>query len=229
MNKTILVIDDNLTVCLMLKSWLVKKGFSVDTASHAEEAKEKVRESPYDMILSDIMMPDTDGFAFLKWVKKYDPDILVIMMTGFADIDSAVEAMKNGAVDYISKPIDPEKLFNKIDEAFLKLEISNRNNPVKNDYITPPDEDYKQLFRQLNNTAENNTHLLILGDRGTGKFSAVKYIYEKGINGSKPLVCLDANDIVSKKSNKSQIKEGELKLKEKFENAKGGLFASVRG
>jgi hypothetical protein len=66
-NKTILVIDDNLTVCLMLKSWLVKKGFSVDTASHAEEAKEKVRESPYDMILSDIMMPDTDGFAFLKW------------------------------------------------------------------------------------------------------------------------------------------------------------------
>ncbi|WP_053826241.1 sigma-54-dependent transcriptional regulator [Lascolabacillus massiliensis] len=224
MNKTILVIDDNLTVCLMLKSWLVKKGFNVDTASHAEEAKEKVRESPYDMILSDIMMPDTDGFAFLKWVKKYDPDILVIMMTGFADIDSAVEAMKNGAVDYISKPIDPEKLFNKIDEAFLKLEISNRNNPVKNDYITPPDEDYKQLFRQLNNTAENNTHLLILGDRGTGKFSAVKYIYEKGINGSKPLVCLDANDIVSKKSNKSQIKEGELKLKEKFENAKGGLF-----
>lgn len=224
MNKSLLVIDDSLTICLMLKSWLVKKGFNVDTASHADEAKELVRESPYDMILSDIKMPDTDGFSFLKWVKKYDPEILVIMMTGFADIESAVEAMKAGAVDYIPKPIDPEKLFSKIEEAFRLQENTKLNNPFVNDYITPPGKEYKQLFRQLNDIAENNAHLLILGDRGTGKSSVVKYIYEKGIHGIKPLVWLDANDIVGKDHVLNQNGEGRLMLLDKFEKAKGGLL-----
>ena len=114
-NRNILVIDDNLTVCLMLKSWLVKKDFGVETASSVKEAKQKVKEQPFDLILCDIRMPDADGFDFLSWVKKYDSDILVIMMTGYADIESAVESMKSGAVDYISKPIEPEQLFKKID------------------------------------------------------------------------------------------------------------------
>ncbi|MDD4778586.1 MAG: response regulator [Fermentimonas sp.] len=224
MDKTILVVDDNLTICLMLKSWLVKKGFNVDTASHTVEAKELVRESPYDMIISDIKMPETDGFAFLKWVKKYDPEILVIMMTGFADIESAVEAMKAGAVDYISKPIDPEKLFGKIDEAFKLQEITVRNNPFANDFITPPGKEYKQLFRQLNDIAENNRHLLISGDRGTGKSSAVKYIYEKGIHGAKPLVRLDANDISGNDNVISQNGEGRLMMLKMFEKANGGIL-----
>lgn len=224
MNKTILIIDDNLTVCLMLKSWLVKNGFNVDTASHVEEAKEMVRESPYDLILSDIKMPDLDGFAFLKWVKKYDPDILVIMITGFADIESAVEAMKSGAVDYIPKPIDPEKLFSKINEAFQLQENIRRSNRFANDYITPPGKEYKQLFKQLKDIAENNTHRLIIGNRGTGKASAVKYIYEKGIHRSKPLILLDANDIVDKNHYPYNDGSGESMLLEKFHKAEGGLF-----
>jgi len=95
MSKSILVIDDNLTVCLMLKSWLVKRDFSVETATSVDQAKQLVKENSFDLILSDIRMPGSDGFALLSWVKKYDSDILVIMMTGYADIETAVASMKS--------------------------------------------------------------------------------------------------------------------------------------
>lgn len=228
MSKSILIIDDNLTICLMLKSWLVKQGFNVETASHVEDAKALVREQPFDLILSDIRMPDTDGLEFLLWVKKYDSDILVIMMTGYADIDSAVESMKLGATDYISKPIDPEKLFSKIEEAFNIQENINKSNKLSVDFLIPPGKEFKSLVQKLNNIAENKTHQLVIGDRGTGKASVVKYIYEKGIHHSKPLVMLDGNDLSGKGNGSYNRANGSSLLKENFDEAKGGLFY-IRG
>ena len=226
-NRNILVIDDNLTVCLMLKSWLVKKGFSVETATSVTEAKQKVKEQPFDLILSDIRMPEADGFSFLSWVKKYDSDILVIMMTGYADIESAVESMKSGAVDYIPKPIEPEQLFKKIDEAFILQENMLKQSRFSDDFIKFPGEEYKQLYKQLDYTAENNKHRLIIGDRGTGKLSVVKYIYEKGIHASKPLVVFDNDksaDIANSYRTPSDGIEGRSLLMQKFHEAKGGLL-----
>ena len=89
----------------MLKSWLVKNNYIVETSSSAKDAKQMVKDNPFDMILCDIRMPDMDGITFLNWVKKYDSDILVIMMTGYIEIEYVVEAMKLGANDYISKPL----------------------------------------------------------------------------------------------------------------------------
>lgn len=226
-NRNILVIDDNLTVCLMLKSWLVKRAFSVETASNVPEAKQKVKEQPFDLILSDIRMPDADGFSFLTWVKKYDSDILVIMMTGYADIETAVESMKSGAVDYISKPIEPEQLFKKIDEAFIRQENIRKQNRFTDDFIKFPGEEYKQLYEQLDRTVESNQHRLIIGDRGTGKLSVAKYIYKKGIHASKSLVIFDndkpgdGGNIYRTSSNGSGEKS---LLMQKFHEAKGGLL-----
>ena len=226
-NRNILVIDDNLTVCLMLKSWLIKKGFSVETAASVKEAKQKVKEQPFDLILSDIRMPDADGFSFLSWVKKYDSDILVIMMTGYADIESAVESMKSGAVDYISKPIEPEQLFKKIDEAFTLQERVLKQNRFSDDFIKFPGEEYKQLYQQLDQTAENNQHRLIIGDRGTGKLSVVKYIYEKGTHLLKPFVILD-NDKLADTGNPSRTSsngnDDKSLFMQKFHEAKGGVL-----
>ncbi|MEA5127148.1 MAG: response regulator [Proteiniphilum sp.] len=226
-NRNILVIDDNLTVCLMLKSWLIKKGFSVETAASVKEAKQKVKEQPFDLILSDIRMPDADGFSFLSWVKKYDSDILVIMMTGYADIESAVESMKSGAVDYISKPIEPEQLFKKIDEAFTLQERVLKQNRFSDDFIKFPGEEYKQLYQQLDQTAENNQHRLIIGDRGTGKLSVVKYIYEKGTHLLKPFVILD-NDKLADTGNpyrtSSNGNDDKSLFMQKFHEAKGGVL-----
>ncbi|MDY9919000.1 two-component system, NtrC family, response regulator HydG [Porphyromonadaceae bacterium KH3R12] len=226
-NRNILVIDDNLTVCLMLKSWLVKKDFGVETASSVKEAKQKVKEQPFDLILCDIRMPDADGFDFLSWVKKYDSDILVIMMTGYADIESAVESMKSGAVDYISKPIEPEQLFKKIDEAFTLQERVLRQTRFSDDFIKFPSEEYSKLYKELEHTAENNQHRLIIGDPGTGKLSVVKYIYEKGIHLSKPFVILD-NDKSADSANSyrtsSNGSDDRSPLMQKFQEAKGGLL-----
>ncbi|OJV89898.1 MAG: hypothetical protein BGO34_06330 [Bacteroidia bacterium 44-10] len=211
----------------MLKSWLIKKGFSVETAASVKEAKQKVKEQPFDLILSDIRMPDADGFSFLSWVKKYDSDILVIMMTGYADIESAVESMKSGAVDYISKPIEPEQLFKKIDEAFTLQERVLKQNRFSDDFIKFPGEEYKQLYQQLDQTAENNQHRLIIGDRGTGKLSVVKYIYEKGTHLLKPFVILD-NDKLADTGNpyrtSSNGNDDKSLFMQKFHEAKGGVL-----
>ncbi len=224
MSKSVLVIDDNLTICLMLKSWLVKKGFNVDMATGVDQAKQMIKEQPFDLILSDIRMPGADGFALLSWVKKYDSDMVVIMMTGYADIESAVESMKSGAADYISKPIEPELLFNKIDEAFITQENIQKNNRWSNDFIKPPGQCYKELFRHLDHISENDTHRLIIGDRGTGKSSAVKYIYEKGIRHSKPLVMFDAGHSEKKAPGSNGKETTDSPLMEQFRAAKGGLF-----
>ncbi|MGI6520973.1 MAG: sigma-54-dependent transcriptional regulator [Fermentimonas sp.] len=224
MNKSILVIDDNITVCLMLKSWLVKRGFNVEIATSVDQAKQLVKEHPFDLILSDIRMPGSDGFALLSWVQKYDSDILVIMMTGFADIETAVASMKSGAVDYISKPIDPELLFKKIDEAFITQENMKKNMPLSNEFVKPPGGDYKRLFKILDRVAEENIHGLIIGNRGTGKASAVKYIYEKGKHPLKPLEVYEVDSLdapVTLGLNKQDDKEGMI---DAFRLAKGGLL-----
>lgn len=222
MKKSILILDDNSTICLMLKSWLVKRDFKVESATNVEEAKRMIRNYPFDLILSDIRMPEADGFSLLNWVKKFDSDILVIMMTGYAEIESVVEAMKSGAADYITKPIDPEVLFCKIDEAFLLQKNHKNSNPLFNNFLLPPGDLYSKLLNRLNYTVENNHHLIITGDRGTGKSSCVKFIYEKGIHNSKPLVILDADEFEN--NTLYGDRKNESLLTEKFKTAKGGLL-----
>lgn len=224
MKKNILVIDDNLTICLMLKSWLIKKDFNVETASHVEEAKDLVRDNPYDLILCDIRMPDVDGFAFLSWIKKYDSDILVILMTGYADIDQAVEAIKLGAIDYVSKPIDADKLFQKIMNAFNLQENVNKNQKFPYQIILPPGDEFKELHDKLTHNAMNNIHCLIIGNRGTGKTSSVKFIYDKGIHHSKPFITIEARNLINNRHSGNGYIGGESYLKEMFTNAKGGLL-----
>ncbi len=227
MNRSVLIIDDNLTVCLMLKSWLVKQGFLVETASSASQAKKMVKDHPFDLILTDVKMPDADGLTFLSWVKKFDSDIIVIMITAYADVESAVLSMKAGAADYISKPIEPEHLFKKIEEAFQMQELKQRKRRFANDFILPPGEEYQVLLNQLDHIAEHNKHQLIIGDRGTGKVSTVRYIYEKGIYLSGPLIVLDTdllNDCKNSCWQHSKTEEGCSLLTEKFNNARGGLL-----
>lgn len=221
MKKSILIIDDNLTICLMLKSWLVKNNYIVETSSSAKDAKQMVKDNPFDMILCDIRMPDMDGITFLNWVKKYDSDILVIMMTGYIEIEYVVEAMKLGANDYISKPIDPDVLFSKIEEAFKIQDKLKSKNLFPNNFLLPPGRKYKQIYDQLCLVAENKVHVLIIGEIGTGKYSSVRFVYEKGIDPSKPLVIVDAAELIK---SENETRKVDSLLMEKFLEANGGLL-----
>lgn len=117
MSHSILIVEDDLTFSTMLKTWLGKKGFSVDTASSNARARKQLDAQSYDLILSDLRLPDQDGIFLLSWMKEQGYDIPLIIMTGYADIQSAVQAIKHGASDYISKPVQPDELLKKIDEA----------------------------------------------------------------------------------------------------------------
>ena len=117
MPYSILIVEDDLTFATMLKTWLGKKGFLVDTAGNSARARKQLDAQSYNLVLSDLRLPDQDGISLLAWMKEHGHQIPLIIMTGYADIQSAVQAMKNGANDYISKPVQPDVLLKKINEA----------------------------------------------------------------------------------------------------------------
>ncbi len=220
--KRILILDDNLTVCLMLKSWLVKQHYQADTATSVQEAQQKVKNEAYDLILSDIRMPESDGFSFLSWVKKFDSDILVIMMTGYAYIESAVESMKLGAVDYIAKPIEAEVLYKKIDDALKYQENQKNTEQFRDPLIRPGGEIYTRVFDKLSEVVHDNSHLLVIGDKGTGKTSVAHYIYSRSRIDSGPFVTFDLNSqALNRNGERGDCEELFLQA---FEKAKGGLL-----
>lgn len=118
--KSILIVEDDITYGMMLKTWLGKKGFQVSSVSSIARAQKHIENETVDLILSDLRLPDRDGIDLLKWLGEHSLHIPLIIMTGYADIQSAVQAMKLGACDYIAKPVNPDELLKKMDEA-LKL------------------------------------------------------------------------------------------------------------
>ena len=117
MMKSILIIEDDITFGMMLKTWLSKKGFEVSSVSNIARAQKHIEGQGADLILSDLRLPDHDGIDLLKWMNEKGIDIPLIIMTGYADIQSAVQAMKLGARDYVAKPVNPEELLKKMSEA----------------------------------------------------------------------------------------------------------------
>ena len=115
--EKILIIDDDVTFSLMLRTWLGKKGFGVDTAADIAAGRRLLAEGSYDLVLSDMRLPDGDGTDLLQWIAERGVTVPVIVMTGYAEIRNAVVSMKLGARDYVSKPVQPDELLRKIREA----------------------------------------------------------------------------------------------------------------
>lgn len=122
MVPSILIVEDDLTFSTMLKTWLGKKGFEVETASTQAKARKQLGTRSFDLILSDLRLPDQDGMNLLSWLREQQNEVPFIIMTSYAEIQSAVRAMKEGATDYISKPIQPDELLKKSEKP------SNRKN-----------------------------------------------------------------------------------------------------
>lgn len=220
--RRILILDDNLTICLMLKSWLSKKGYQIDTSTSAKEAVKLVEKEAYDLILSDIRMPEMDGFDFLSWIQKYDSNILVIMMTSYSDIETAIESIKMGAADYISKPIDPDVLYTKIDNAFKDFENRKKIFDLQQRFFKPEGVEFEHVFNKMIETINTDAHLLILGEPGTGKTTLSKFIYLKGSRYGKAYNQFDFDMSISDSVYGS--KEYSQSLKEVLEMSKAGVL-----
>ena len=123
--KSILIVEDDITYGMILKTWLGKKGFQVSSASSIARAQKHIEAETVDLILSDLRLPDRDGIDLLKWLGEHSLHIPLIIMTGYADIQSAVQAMKLGACDYIAKPVNPDELLKKMDEALKSSSVAS--------------------------------------------------------------------------------------------------------
>lgn len=131
MVPSILIVEDDLTFSTMLKTWLGKKGFEVETASTQTKARKQIGTRNFDLILSDLRLPDQDGLSLLSWLREQGNQIPFIIMTSYAEIQSAVRAMKEGATDYISKPVQPDELLKKNQRGYSSGENSCRKRKRK--------------------------------------------------------------------------------------------------
>lgn len=194
---SILIIEDDITFSLMLTTWLDKKGFEVKALSSVSDAKRQIENVNYDLILSDLRLPDGDGIDLLKWVKDKHNALPFIMMTSYAEIQTAVQAIKLGASDYIAKPINPEELLGKIREV-VKTTLPEQ--PVSkpsegNIYIEGQSPVARQLFEHVRLVAPTDMSVLITGASGTGKEYIARRIHEQSNRSKAPFIAVDCGAI----------------------------------
>lgn len=195
----ILIVEDDLTFSLMLNTWLGKKGFEVHTANSVSDAKRRIDGNLYELILSDMRLPDGDGIGLLKWLKENHPSLPFIMMTSYADIQTAVQSIKLGASDYIAKPLNPEELLKKINELISSPPVVRQETtPISSSsgtYIEGKSPEARQVYEYVGLVAPTNMSVLITGASGTGKEYVARQIHEKSGRKAAPFVAVDCGAI----------------------------------
>lgn len=220
--KSILIVEDDITYGMMLKTWLGKQGFQVDTASNIARAQKQIEAATTDLILSDLRLPDQDGIDLLRWLGEKGLPIPLIIMTGYADIQSAVQAMKLGARDYIAKPVNPDELLKKIKEAFSAPAPSHPspktsgNHPLLSDYLEGESDVAKQLYNYVRLVAPTNMSVLINGASGTGKEYVAHRIHQLSKRAGQPFIAIDCGSIPK-----------ELAASEFFGHVKGAFTGAL--
>lgn len=216
---SILIVEDDITFSLMLTTWLGKKGFVVRSSSSVSDAKRRLGEEAFDLVISDLRLPDSDGIDLLKWLKNTHPSLPLIMMTSYAEIQTAVQAMKLGAADYIAKPLNPDELLGKIKELVYVEEKAPARVPVSSApdlYIEGQSQAARQLYEHVRLVAPTDMSVLVTGASGTGKEYIARRIHEQSNRSKAPFVAVDCGAIPK-----------ELSASEFFGHVKGSFTGAI--
>ena len=216
---SILIVEDDITFSLMLTTWLGKKGFVVRSSSSVSDAKRRLGEEAFDLVISDLRLPDSDGIDLLKWLKSTHPSLPLIMMTSYAEIQTAVQAMKLGAADYIAKPLNPDELLGKIRELAHVEEKAPARVPVPSApdlYIEGQSQAARQLYEHVRLVAPTDMSVLVTGASGTGKEYIARRIHEQSNRSKAPFVAVDCGAIPK-----------ELAASEFFGHVKGSFTGGI--
>lgn len=235
----ILIVDDEEIVRQSLLAWFKEDGYEVDTAENADAALRLFEKGKFSLILLDIKMPGMSGMDLLVKLKEYDPDAIIILITAYASVSSAVKALKSGAYDYITKPIDPDELSHIVEKALYQKNLENENVKLKEsiDEISKPDNligeshQMKEIYSLINTVAQTDTTVLILGESGTGKELVAKAIHLNSKRKYFPLVTVNCGALPESLleselfgHEKGAFTGAHYRRKGKFEMANGGTI-----
>ena len=223
----ILIVEDDLTFATMLKTWLGKQGFQISTAGDLSKAHKLLEHQSYDLILSDLRLPEGDGLSLLDWMQKHGLVVPLIVMTSYADVQNAVNAMKQGACDYIAKPVQPAMLLEKIEDALSASSppLSKRNTDSEETqtstethptFLEGKSEAARQLYNYVALVAPTPLSVLINGASGTGKEYVAHRIHQLSKRADKPFVAIDCGAMLK-----------ELAASEFFGHVKGSFTGAV--
>ena len=198
-NPRILIVDDEVIVCESGERILVEEGYTVDIALSGKEALQKMREHPYDVVITDLKMPGIDGMEVLKTVRKEFADTLVIMITGYSTVETAVEAMKMGAFDYIPKPFTPDEVAvvvrKALEQKSLLLENVSLRQELQEKYgfhqLVGKSKKMQEIYRTIVKVAPTDRTVMIYGGTGTGKELVARAIHFNSPRREKPFVPVD--------------------------------------
>ena len=230
--KKILIIDDEVNVALLLSKFLTRNGFDVTTAATGTSGMELLKNGNFNLVLCDFRLEDTDGREMLKNIKTQYPKTGVIIITGYSDIKMAVELIKMGAYDYITKPLYPDEILNTITKAIEthhalvedketeavnpKSFKENKKQTFSSDFVTGTSKVSKELVRQIELVAPTGYSVIIMGESGTGKESVAKSIHLNSTRYNQPFVAMDCGSLTK-----------ELAASEFFGHEKGSFTGAL--
>lgn len=225
----ILLIEDDISFCKLLEKFLVKKQYEVSIAFSAAEARSAIKTESFDLILTDLRLPDSDGIGLMSEFKNSHPQIPVVLMTGYSDVNTAVKAIKNGAADYISKPFNPDEVLLVITNALQVPESEFEDEaPVKekkrvkkavsteNEFVKGISVASKKLLDHIQLVSPTDMSVLIIGESGTGKEIIAKSIHQQSHRKNNNFIAVDCGAIPK-----------ELAASEFFGHLKGSFTGAI--
>jgi two-component system response regulator AtoC len=224
-SKRILIVDDEESFRHMLSVILIKEGYEVDTSSNGEEALQKATASTFDHILCDVRMPRMDGLAFLREIKKTGMETTITVMSAYGTVDTAIEAMKLGAYDYISKPFKPDEIILTLRKAEEREQLRKENQLLRKEVakeysfenIVSKNEGMLKIFDVIKKVAHYKSTVLITGESGTGKELVARALHYNSDRSPNPFIAVNCGAIPE------NLLESEL-----FGHAKGAFTDAIR-
>ncbi len=217
---SILIIDDDTTFCIMLKTFLEKNKYQATSVFSPIEAKRIIKKNFFEIILTDMRMPDISGFELIDLIKEESPQTKIIMMTGYADITTAIKSIKQGAFDYIPKPLNPDEVLNVVKAALAakKQNKQTKNHPkeVPFVYLEGFSNQSQQMKEHILQVAPTPMSVLIVGESGTGKEYIARLIHKESKREEMPFVAVDCGVIPK-----------ELAASEFFGHVKGSFTGAI--
>lgn len=224
-SEKILVIDDSPEILTLFSEYLKAEGYEVDTSADGSAGIEMIEKKFYDLIVTDLKMPGVDGMKVLEFSMNRSPDSLCIILTGYGTVKNAVEAIKLGAFDYLTKPVKMDEILVTLKRALdyrnLKMENINLKNQLKKKYkfenIIGDHERVQKVFEMVEKVADTDSTILILGESGTGKELIAKAIHYNSYRRERPFIPVNCAAIPS------ELLESEL-----FGHEKGAFTNAIR-